>query len=347
MHFARGSAEEVINLLNAAEVIKETSPYFFLRMIGVAPGHDYGEREAERSNLFGNVFHLGLYRSLHLIEGSSGKEGLEVFRRRVNNLLDFSITVPDLLSISNEQMRAIERQFKAAADTIPKNEDSVGSAAVTLAAAYLQFIPGYKLRHDLDEMLRTVSMEEREHTLQHLRTASPDGFVQAVLDLPDAMADDPDIQDILYDRLLVWDTPGDLDEKEAKWFEYRTRAVRTLEAYRDGNDRGQIPPRSAEEVITRRAGTVRALKRFLGEIRTGKPYFINGQEVYNAFRMVLWRSADDAEVLSDEFQRDVAMVYADIESARFEMTRFQLEQANPAEIPPEERPTRLAVQPTF
>ena len=56
------SAGEIINLLSAAEVVKHQNPQLYARLIGIAPGRK--DAKATRSDLFGNIFHIALDKSL-------------------------------------------------------------------------------------------------------------------------------------------------------------------------------------------------------------------------------------------------------------------------------------------
>lgn len=204
LHFAHGDPAGVVGILNAAEIIKETNPDLFLRLIGVAPGQDYSQLAAQRSDGFGSVFHLALYRSLHLpVAAETQRAGMEVFRERVRGLLNFDVTLPELLSISAEQMHAIEQQFKAVASAVSTKPDQFGVAAVALTGAFLSILPGYQLRRDLEQALAAVSLVEREHMLQQLRTAAPNEFIVQLRDLPEVLTADPEIQTVVYERLGI------------------------------------------------------------------------------------------------------------------------------------------------
>ncbi|MFA6475165.1 MAG: hypothetical protein WCV88_03075 [Patescibacteria group bacterium] len=193
LHFAHGDSEDVIALLNAAEKVKATNPLLFLQMIGVTPGHDYAEPTAARSGVFGNVFHLALYRSLHL-SIPEDNEGLQLFKKRVEALLEVDTPMPELTAISDAAMRTIDAQFRQAA-----TEQTVHP--VLLAGMYMQFMPGYKIRHDLEAMLKVVSFAERERTLHRLKTGTPDVFFATWNSLPEVMQNDPEIKKIKEARV--------------------------------------------------------------------------------------------------------------------------------------------------
>ncbi|MCW1930481.1 MAG: hypothetical protein KIH62_004155 [Candidatus Kerfeldbacteria bacterium] len=199
LHFAHSSAEEVLALLNAAEVVKENDPLLFLRMMGVRPergfAQDAAQRGAQRSDLFGSVFHIALHRSFHL-ETSEASEGMQIFHSRVATLFHLDTQVPQLLSISDAQMAEIEKRYCAQAKGVTS-----GIGAVALTAGFLALVPGYTMRRDLELMLSAVSLEEHRRILQALEVGSPREVLRTLKELPADRQGDPDILRVLRRRL--------------------------------------------------------------------------------------------------------------------------------------------------
>lgn len=113
LSFLDGQADDVFDILNAAEVVKHKKPELYARLLGVTQSRD--SSEAGRSDLFGNIFQIALYRSAHSrVTGKGAKiiVGRQVLAERVKGLTEMNTDQLPLQHINAEQMETLQAKLK-------------------------------------------------------------------------------------------------------------------------------------------------------------------------------------------------------------------------------------------
>lgn len=197
LDFIHGESDEIFQLLNAAETLKQTAPELFVRLVGLAPS--YGPaKTAAKSELFGNVFHIALKRSQTLAvlrrdQLNFHQAGLAVLGEAIDQLTDFDRHLP-LLALNDEQMRHLEAQLPGIKQKII---DDPNAAPIYIAALF-PLTAGYELKKLLD----SVSLAEKEETLKQIRAARPKELLRLIKKLSKEQLEDIDIKTALKARRL-------------------------------------------------------------------------------------------------------------------------------------------------
>ncbi|HBR80059.1 TPA: hypothetical protein DEA21_00165 [Candidatus Uhrbacteria bacterium] len=159
LSFFRGQADQMIDLLNAAEVLKQKNPQLFARLLGVSQGRE--SSEAERSDLFGNIFHIAFHRSLRRSpRGVSALPGRQVLREQLDGLLELETKQLPLQHVNPEQMEQMQSQLKAELEkSLPGAKEKPNPILVAMLTGTLV----ERVREvELHELFRAVSKEAEE-----------------------------------------------------------------------------------------------------------------------------------------------------------------------------------------
>ncbi len=153
---------------------------------------------------------------------------------------------------------------------------------ILLGGAYVGLLGGRKLQSDLEQMLRSVSLEERDHTVSRLEAAPPREFMRLVIELPDSSEDDKEVMDIIRQRLKVLPE----HRKEVMSFLRETMVFGTL------------------------AATKATLRKVLTALTDDKIDRI-GRFTVQSTLYTLWETCADEELVCNEFFRDMETAAAD------------------------------------
>lgn len=196
LNFAHGQADDIFAVLNAAEIIKVNNPQLYARLLGIAPS--YGPTtEAQRSDLFGNAFQIAVYRSQHL---SLMKEdtidtlaGRQVLRERIKGLTDFDAHQLPLQHINMRQMRELKNRVVAESAAEEKNPILIRMLLMMAAKGSTEYA--------LQNLLDSVSLVERDENIERLKTCAPQEFIKILRNMPEAMAEDAEVQRVVAERI--------------------------------------------------------------------------------------------------------------------------------------------------
>jgi len=159
LSFTRARIDEAFDLFNAAEVVKHKNPALYARLLGVAQGRD--SSETERSDLFGNIFHIAFYRTLHergQAKNPAAVVARQVLRERLKGLTEIDATLLPLQHVNPEQMAAMQAELKTEITKAPAEQNSV------LITALTSMLIGRSAEAGLSELFRSVSSESAEMT---------------------------------------------------------------------------------------------------------------------------------------------------------------------------------------
>jgi len=107
------SGEEVTEILAVAEEIKQKKPLFYARMIGIAPGKK--DARVERSDLFGNAFHIFLDRSLRSRAKPKNRDeerGFALTRDYLSGLKRKNAKQIELTLVNDEQLAQMQESLR-------------------------------------------------------------------------------------------------------------------------------------------------------------------------------------------------------------------------------------------
>ncbi|MEK7122608.1 MAG: hypothetical protein AAB855_02005 [Patescibacteria group bacterium] len=165
LHFGYGDPDVLLTLLNSLEIVKQKAPELYVRIMGRAP-RPFSPTDA-RSDLFGNLVHAALYRSLHM-ESGKGTEGYQILQNFLDGLTHVDSHQEMIAPLSEEEIQAIGELIE---------KDVASGSFMAVAMAPMMFKEG-RDAYMLGKLLERVSAENREGLLQELRNASPDEFVR-------------------------------------------------------------------------------------------------------------------------------------------------------------------------
>jgi hypothetical protein len=107
------SGEEIVEVLVAAEVVKRQDPLLYARLLGVAPGRQ--GIEADRSDLFGNIFHIALDKSLRSKKKAKNAEEIAGYKLIVDYLKGLckkDVEQMVMVNIGEEQLHQLQVRLK-------------------------------------------------------------------------------------------------------------------------------------------------------------------------------------------------------------------------------------------
>lgn len=280
LHFGRGNPDEVIDLLNAAEIIKRHQPALYVRLCGIAPRYNHGSSgstEAGRSDLFGNVFQIALARSLEVRIRTDNTTNT-LFHERMYGLTQLNTKQQLLQHLDETQLRQLERNIKRL-----QKDAATGSATERATSGILALLASKMyLEASLPRMLEAIQSteweEERERLIERLRVAGPGEFIRLIDAAPQELGNDPEIQKILQDRVLSAASQN-------------TLYPFTIGAYGEGGD--------LEKAIVRQIVEPADLYRSLRIHKKEMGY----SGVWDQVIHLLWQTAPDETVVSREFLR--------------------------------------------
>lgn len=192
MDFTHGDTNDVIAVLNAAELIKQHNPDLFMRMAGIAPNPLQVEGEAQRSDLFGSAFHMALYRTLQL-----NHPRFQMINQQVQQLTQLEAQATPLVRLNGEQVRQIASKFQSAALAEEPDKMTVAMIAATLAS----LIARHPREVALALMVNSVEQDSRTETLERLQKAGAHDFYVMIQGAPEAFLDDPAYIEVVRHRL--------------------------------------------------------------------------------------------------------------------------------------------------
>lgn len=204
LHFAQGESEDVVDFLNAAEVIKRQNPELFERMAGIAPRYDHGTRgdyELGESDMFGSVFHLGLHRSLELTIRSNSSVN-QLLHHRITSLTELNRPQPLLQHLNADQIQLLEDQFKSQLDGLKTGTNLQNATTAVIALMQSRLLFEAKLPQMLEAIRSQEWDEQREYLIERLRIGTPKKFIHHIKLLPEFLLHDPEIEAILRARIF-------------------------------------------------------------------------------------------------------------------------------------------------
>lgn len=165
LHFGYGDPEVLLTLLNSLETLKQRAPELYVEIMGRAL-RPLSPTDA-RSDLFGNLLHAALFRSLHM-ESGKGTEGYQILQTHLIGLTHMDSHQAMIAPLSEEEIQAIGKVIE---------EDVKSGSFMAVAMAPMMFKEG-RDAYMLGKLLEKISVENREGLLQELRNATPDEFVR-------------------------------------------------------------------------------------------------------------------------------------------------------------------------
>jgi|GEM_PF-2808642 len=154
LSFLDGQADDIFDFFNAVEIVKQKNPQLYARLLGVAPGRQ--SSEAERSDLFGNVFQIAFYRSAHRRVGAKGVVGRQVLNERLKGLAEMDTKQLPLRHINAEQMDALQAELKTELQKAPAEQNSI------LITSLIGSLVSRSRETNLHELLEAVSEQGEE-----------------------------------------------------------------------------------------------------------------------------------------------------------------------------------------
>ncbi|HLD21857.1 MAG TPA: hypothetical protein VJB65_03070, partial [Patescibacteria group bacterium] len=288
LHFGQGNPEDMIAILNAAEVIKQKNPELFIRMAGIAPGYDHGTRgdfELRESDVLGSVFNLGLHRSLELIIRSNSTANV-LFHNRIQALTELNRPQPLLQHLSEDQITQIEEKYKSM--QLNTQEGNPLERTVSTIFAIMQARMMYALfEARLPQMLEAIKSQEwdeqREFIVERLRVAGPTEFLQYISELPTEFSHDREITEIIQKRIF------DVAPKRPA-YQDNSRMVSDIIPYVVARDEGG---ENYESEIQSPFDLIQSVKGYSSEMER--------HGTWAQVERLLWKTAGNEAVLSEEF----------------------------------------------
>ncbi len=151
------SADEVLDLLNACERIKQASPELWARMLGVGPADRQGE--ATRSDLYGNALQILIYNTQKSKKKSRSTKhaiGRQVMQERLKGLCELDTKQLPLAHVSHEQFDEMQHTLKRELKQDAEKQNPV------LLVSLVERLTTSASSASLHELLSDVSEEEQE-----------------------------------------------------------------------------------------------------------------------------------------------------------------------------------------
>ncbi|MFH1253747.1 MAG: hypothetical protein V1664_05485 [Candidatus Uhrbacteria bacterium] len=164
--FFHGDFDEIIDVLNAAEVLKRKNPRLYARLLGV--GQSPKTSEAQKSDLFGNFFHLAVARSERFVpknvRGSKGLVGRQVLLGYLDGLTDIDNRQLPFHHVNVEQMEKMQKNLKKKMHQAQKSDDpQVLKEAENQLAGSVAPLVVFSREKELHDFFAAVARQEKEN----------------------------------------------------------------------------------------------------------------------------------------------------------------------------------------
>lgn len=297
LHFAQGESEDVVDFLNAAEVIKRQNPELFERMAGIAPRYDHGTRgdyELGESDMFGSVFHLGLHRSLELTIRSNSSVS-ELLHYRIASLTELNRPQPLLQHLNADQIQQLANTYRAQQQQVQEGSNIERTVSTVIAFAQTRFLFEAKLPHMLEAIRSQEWDERREYFAEFFKVARPDKFIKKLAELPNEFIDDPEITQVINQRLF------DRAPKRNDYYHGWSPDLIPFVEQRAEGGRGDVARGGTAANYESRVDSVWTLVRAVKEYKIG----LEKYGTLDQIKGFLWETASDRDVLTMEFLKDL------------------------------------------
>jgi hypothetical protein len=163
--FFHGDFDEIVDVLNAAEILKRSNSRLYARLLGISQSPKTSE--SQRSDLFGNFFHLAVARSERFtpknVRGSKGLVGRQILLGYLDGLTDIDNRQLPFHHVNVEQMEKMQRDLKKKMRQAKKSDDpqaskEAGNQLVGSIAPLIMF----SREKELHDFFAAVARQEKE-----------------------------------------------------------------------------------------------------------------------------------------------------------------------------------------
>lgn len=198
-HFFRGDTTEAIQLLRAADTVKQADPQLALRLFGVVAGEEGGREKP--SDLFGNPLQLAMVRSQKILDkkhvvtdgsalASHALKGLRTFEQGPQGVYGHSVELP---SLPDDALERIEKNKEA----LLFPDGNLDHVSLVMLSRYF---PTLEMRRFMTEAAKESVEEEY---MRELAEGTPDEFLSALQQMPLELCQSDDVLAIVEQRLQL------------------------------------------------------------------------------------------------------------------------------------------------
>lgn len=285
LDFVHGDPDQLFNVLNAAEIVKQQEPALYASLLGVSPKPG-ATAEAQMSPLTGNAFHIAVARSQHYELGDNIGDNVSsdllpaivLLKERVRLMTEMRTSQLPLMHVGRLQIAGESLALRGVAQ---EAIDRGNNEALYMIAGLL----GRRgMEIELARLLKSVDVAEREKHVEDLRTATPREFLALVRGLSEDALEDPRIHEVVAERLRLTNEEEEMNKRPNK------AHIITRLSRHDYNNDGSNSGKNVTRGIA-----LDVLDQLFGE----------DSPEQTALQMMLWETMPKEAVLSEEFFDDI------------------------------------------